>query len=317
LIISANFLFDCSGPARPCNSHNNFILVRTLFLLGVRFLTRRSHVIYKRKIPRKNLRRKKDRIDGLRHSTNTKSPRGAALATLACDTPREKSPKGAAGLAQQVRKIEVFFERLSEQKSPKGAAGLAQQVRKIEVFFERLSEQKSPKGAAGLAQQVCKIEVFFERLSEQKSPKGAAGLAQQVRKIEVFFKRLSVQKSPKGAAGLAQQVRKIEVFLKRLSVQKSPKGATGLIQQARQNASALHPCTSLHQETIRAQTNYRRSRTNIINAPDQARNAPIDIAGYAKAHSLIIQTIVTHLQRGHHTLHRFNLRNDSHLPIVK
>jgi hypothetical protein len=124
-------------------------------------------------------------------------------------------------------------------------------------------------------------------------------------------------KSPKGASGLAQQVRKIEGFLKRLSVQKSPKGAAGLIQQARQNASALHPCTSLHQETIRAQTNYRRSQTNIINAPDQARNAPIDIAGYAKAHSLIIQTIVTHLQRGHHTLHRFNLRDDSHLPIVK
>jgi hypothetical protein len=164
---------------------------------------------------------------------------------------------------------------------------------------------------------VHKIEVFSKRLSVQKSPKGAAGLAQQVRKIEVSSKRLSVQKSPKGAAGPAQQVRKIEVFLKRLSVQKSPKGAAGLIQQARQNASALHPCTSLHKETIRAQTIYRRSQTNIINAPDQARNAPIDIAGYAKAHNLIIQTIVTHLQRGHHTLHRFNLRNDPHLPIVK
>jgi hypothetical protein len=37
------------------------------------------------------------------------------------------------------------------QKSPKGAAGLAQQVRKIEVFSKRLSVQKSPKGAAGLA----------------------------------------------------------------------------------------------------------------------------------------------------------------------
>jgi hypothetical protein len=190
-------------------------------------------------------------------------------------------------------------------------------VRKIEVFSKRLSVQKSPKGAAGLAQQVRKIEVFSKRLSVQKSPKGAAGLAQQVPKIEVFFKRLSVQKSPKGAARLAQQVRKIEDFLKRLSVQKSPKGAAGLIQQARQNASALHPCTSLHQETIRARTNYRHSRTHIINAPDQARNTPIDIARYAKAHSLIIQTIVTHLQRGHHTLHRFNLRNDSHLPIVK
>jgi hypothetical protein len=164
---------------------------------------------------------------------------------------------------------------------------------------------------------VRKIEVFFKRLSEQKSPKGAAGLAQQVRKIKVFFKRLSEQKPPKGAAGLAQQMRKIKVFLKRLSVRKSPKGAAGLIQQARQNTSTLHPCKSLHQETIRAQTNYRRSRTNIINVPDQARNAPMDIAGCAKAYSLIIQTIVTHVQRGHHTLHWFNFRNDSHLPIVK
>jgi hypothetical protein len=216
-----------------------------------------------------------------------------------------------------VRKIEVFSERLSAQKLPKSAAGLAQQVRKIEVFSERLSVQKSPKGAAGLAQHVRKIEVFSERLSVQKSPKGAAGLAQHVRKIEVFFKRLSVQKSPKGAAGLALQVHKIEVFLKRLSVQKSPKGATGLIQQARQNASALRPCTSLHQETIHARTSYRRNQTNIINAPDQAHNVPIDIAGCTKAHGLIIQTIVTYLQRGHHTLHRFNLRNNSHLPIVK
>jgi hypothetical protein len=57
-----------------------------------------------------------------------------------------------------VHKIEVFSKRLSAQKSPKGAAGLAQQVRKIEVFSKRLSAQKSPKGAAGLAQQVRKIE---------------------------------------------------------------------------------------------------------------------------------------------------------------
>jgi hypothetical protein len=81
------------------------------------------------------------------------------------------------------------------QKPPKGAAGLAQQVRKIEVFLKRLSVQKSPKSAAGLAQQVRKIEVFLKRLSTQKSPKGAAGLAQQMRKTEVYLKRLPVQKS--------------------------------------------------------------------------------------------------------------------------
>jgi hypothetical protein len=50
------------------------------------------------------------------------------------------------------------------QKSPKGAAGLAQQVRKIEVFSKRLPVQKSPKGAVGP--------------SVQKSPTGAAGLTQ-------------------------------------------------------------------------------------------------------------------------------------------
>jgi hypothetical protein len=55
----------------------------------------------------------------------------------------QKPPKGAAGLVQQVRKIEVFLKRLSVQKPPKGAAGLAQQVRKIEVFLKRLSVQKS------------------------------------------------------------------------------------------------------------------------------------------------------------------------------
>jgi hypothetical protein len=55
----------------------------------------------------------------------------------------QKSPKGAAGLAQQVRKIEVFLKRLSAQKSPKGAAGLAQQMHKTEVFLKRLSVQKS------------------------------------------------------------------------------------------------------------------------------------------------------------------------------
>jgi hypothetical protein len=48
---------------------------------------RQSHVIYTQKIPHRYV--EKDRIDGLRHSATTKSPRGAALATLACDTPRK------------------------------------------------------------------------------------------------------------------------------------------------------------------------------------------------------------------------------------
>jgi hypothetical protein len=151
----------------------------------------------------------------------------------------------------------------------------------------------------------------------QKSPKGAAGLAQQVRKIEVFLKRLFMPKSPEGAAGLAHLVRKIEVFFKRLSVQKSPKGAAGLAQQVRKIEGTLHPCKNLLQKTICAKTDYRCSRTDIINVLDQVHKSPTDTAGSAKAHHLIIQIIVTYVQRGHHTLHWFNLRDDTHLPIVK
>jgi hypothetical protein len=80
-----------------------------------------------------------------------------------------------------VRKFEVFFKRLSMQKSPKGAAGLAQQVRKIEVFFKRLSMQKSPKGAAGLIQQAAKTQahyihaqVYTKKLSAHRPTTGAA-----------------------------------------------------------------------------------------------------------------------------------------------
>jgi hypothetical protein len=52
---------------------------------------RRSHVIYLQKSPAKTKTQyvKKDRTDGLRHSTTPKSPRGAALTILACDTPRK------------------------------------------------------------------------------------------------------------------------------------------------------------------------------------------------------------------------------------
>jgi ABC-type thiamine transport system substrate-binding protein len=43
---------------------------------------------YTHKNPPQKLRQvEKDRIDGLRHSTTPKSPRGPALTTLACDTP--------------------------------------------------------------------------------------------------------------------------------------------------------------------------------------------------------------------------------------
>jgi hypothetical protein len=231
---------------------------------------RRSHVIYTQKSPAKKLKQRRKRPHR----------RSSAF------DHNEVTARGSAGYP---------CVRHSAQKSPKGAAGLAQQVRNIEVFLTRLSMQKSPKGAAGLAQQVRNIEVFLTRLSMQKSPKGAAGLAQQVRKTEVFFRRLSMQKSPKGAAELAQQVRKIEVFFKRISVQKSPKGAAG------------PPCKN----RLRVQPDQHNKHAR------SSAQTSTGAAGSAKAQSLIIQIRVTYMQRGHHTLHRFNLRDDTHLPIVE
>jgi hypothetical protein len=180
---------------------------------------RRSHVLYTQKIPRKKLKQRR----------KTPHRRSSAF------DHNEVTARGSASYPRV---------RHSMQKSPKGAAGLAQQVRKTEVFLKRLSVQKSLKGAAGLAQQVRKTEVFLKRLSVQKSPKGAAGVAQQVRKTEVFLKRLFVQKSPKGVAGLAQQVRKIEVFLKRLRA-KVTQGCSRTSTTSAQNRS-------LPPKTIRA-----------------------------------------------------------------
>jgi hypothetical protein len=254
-------LFDSSGPARPSNSQNKFILACTLFLPGGEVLTRRSHVIYTRKIPRKNPRRKRPHRRSSAFDQYKVTARGSAGYPHVRHS-AQKSPKGAAGLAQQVRKIEVFFKRLSVQKSPKGAAGLAQQVRKVEVFLKRLSVQKSPKGAAGLAQQVRKIEVFLKRLFVQKSPKGAARLARQVRKIEVL-KRLSVQKSPKGAAGLAQQARKIAGTSVRKSSSKNYPHKDRLQAQpdrhnkrARPNAQFPHGHDWISEGTQTHHTNY-------------------------------------------------------------
>jgi hypothetical protein len=90
---------------------NNFILARTLFLPGGEVFNEAESCNIQVKNPPQKPASKKDRADGLRHSTNTKSSRGSALATLACDNSAQKSPKGAAGLAQQVRKIEVFFKK--------------------------------------------------------------------------------------------------------------------------------------------------------------------------------------------------------------
>jgi hypothetical protein len=98
----------CLNPQglRALVTHQTVLFRPALFSSrGVRFLTRRSHVIYLQKSPAKTKMQhvKKDRINGLRHSTTPKSPREAAQTTLACDNSAQKSHKGAAGIAQQVR----------------------------------------------------------------------------------------------------------------------------------------------------------------------------------------------------------------------
>jgi hypothetical protein len=109
-IISTNFLFDSSGPIRPCNLQKQFYFGPHSFPPGGEVFNEAESCNIQVKNPPQKSTSKKDRADGLRHSTNTKSPRGPALATLACDNSAQKSPKGAAGPAQQVQKIEVFRE---------------------------------------------------------------------------------------------------------------------------------------------------------------------------------------------------------------
>ena len=109
-IIFANFLFDSSGPARRRNSQKQFYSGPHSFPPGGEVFNEAESCNIQVKNPPQKSTSKKDRDDCLRHSTNTKSPRGPALATLACDNSEQKSPKGAAGPAQQVRKIEVFRE---------------------------------------------------------------------------------------------------------------------------------------------------------------------------------------------------------------
>ena len=129
-------MFESSGLTRPCNSPNSIIPTRSLFLPGGEVFNEAEPCNIHAKIPRKKLKQRRKRPHR----------RSSAF------DHNEVTARGSAGYPRV---------RHSAQKSPKGAAGLAQKVRKIEVFIKRLSMQKSPKGAAGLAQQVCKTEVFL------------------------------------------------------------------------------------------------------------------------------------------------------------
>jgi hypothetical protein len=159
---------------------NNLILAHTLFLPGGEVFNEAESCNIQVKNPPQKSTSKKDRVDGLRHSTNTKSTRGAALATLRVRQSAQKSPKGAAGLSTTSAKNRSLPQkRLSVQKSPKGAARLSTTSAKNRSLPQkRLSMQKSPKGAAGLSTTSAKNRSLPQkRLSVQKSPKGAAGLS--------------------------------------------------------------------------------------------------------------------------------------------
>jgi hypothetical protein len=99
LIICANFLFDSSGPARPCNSQKQSYSGPHSFPPGGEVFNEAESCNIQVKNPPQKSTSKKDRVDGLRHSTNTKSPQGEALATLLVRQSTQKTPKGAAGLS--------------------------------------------------------------------------------------------------------------------------------------------------------------------------------------------------------------------------
>jgi hypothetical protein len=83
---------------------------------------RRSHVIYTQEIPRKNYNvEKRPHRQSSAFDHNEVTARGSAGYPHVRHS-TQKSPKGAAGLAQQVRKTEVFSKRLPVQKSPKGCS---------------------------------------------------------------------------------------------------------------------------------------------------------------------------------------------------
>jgi hypothetical protein len=107
-------LFDSSGPARPCNSQNSFILARTLFLSGGEVFNEAEPCNIHAKTPAKIYIEKRPHRRSSTFDQYKVTARGSAGYPHVRHSV-QKLPKGAAGLAQQVRKIEVFFKRLCAQ----------------------------------------------------------------------------------------------------------------------------------------------------------------------------------------------------------
>jgi hypothetical protein len=210
------------------------------------------------------------------------------------------------------------------QKSPKGAARQAQQVRNTKSLLKDKSVQKSPKGAAGQAQQVCDTKSLLKEKSMQKSPKGAAGQAQQVRDTKSLLKDKSVQKSHKGAAGQAQQVRDTKSLLKD-NVQKSPKGAARQSQITAKGHQPHHTnryqhCTGKRRVTghITLQvTNYIHTMKGHQPHRTNKYNRALPSLCIASRGRVAFSLTTARQVRATHTLHRLSLRDNARLPIIK
>jgi hypothetical protein len=177
---------------------------------------RRSHVIYLQKSPTitKTQYVKKDRTDGLRHSTTPKSPRGAALTTLACNT---------------LRKICLRVQPEQHNKCAKPKSFPKDSPCKSRLRVQPEQHNKCTKSKSFPKDSPCKSRLRVQPAQHNKCTKSKSFPKDSPRKSRLrvqleqhnkfdnrsLCKRLSVQKSPKGAAGIIS-VQNRSLFQKRL-----------------------------------------------------------------------------------------------------
>jgi hypothetical protein len=155
-------------------------------------------------------------------------------------------------------------------------------VRKIKVFSKKTLRAKVAQGCSRNSTISAQNRSLFQKDSSCKSHlRVQPEQRNKCAKSKSFLKRRSVQKSLKGAAGTAQQARQSKSF---------PKGS---------------PCKSRLRVQPEQHNNYEKIEV--------FHNRLIP----TKAHNITIQITVTYTQRGHHTLHWLNLRDDTHLPVVE
>jgi hypothetical protein len=224
---------------------------------------------------------KKDRDNGLRHSTDSKSPRGQALATLACDKSTQKSPKGAAGLSTtSAKKSNVYREDYPRRSRPRVQPDLAQQVRKeSNVYREDYPRRSRPRVQPDLAQQVRKeSNVYREDYPHRSRPRVQPDLAQQVRKNP-----MSIVKTPRRSRPRAQP-------------NQYNKGRNDSIKPPALRTTIITPAQ------------HQPHQTKVHNVLAGTGTRGHTTSSYKPSHIY---------KRGHHNLHRLNLRNNAHLSIIK